>query len=140
MVLQRAPARYIFGPRQSISDQTYMPYRKIMQDIYQMICSAVLTTHVGSHAGKDSVTALLDIVLSTTNEVSTYAAAMETNSSSNVAFGNTREVGILGLALNPKRWTIGRLTSRAGEGWENKKGLPRIQRPKYTIQQKPLRS
>ena len=33
------------------------------------------------------------------------------------------EVGILGLALNPKRWTIGRLTSRTGEGRENKKGF-----------------
>ena len=38
---------------------------------------------------------------------------------------HTYEVGISGLALNPKRWTIGRLTSRAGEGWENKRGLPR---------------
>ena len=28
------------------------------------------------------------------------------------------KVGILGLALNPKRWTIGRLTSKAGEGRE----------------------
>ena len=35
---------------------------------------------------------------------------------------NTSEVGILGLALNPKRWTIGWLTSKAGEGRENKKG------------------
>ena len=31
------------------------------------------------------------------------------------------KVGILGLALNPKRWTIGRLTSKAGEGRENNK-------------------
>ena len=53
---------------------------------------------------------------------------------------NTSEVGILGLALNPKRWTIGRLTSKAGEGRENKKGLPRTQRPNNNIHQKPLRS
>ena len=50
------------------------------------------------------------------------------------------EVGILGLALNPKKWTIGWLTSKAGEGWENKKGLPRTQRPNNNIHQKPLRS
>ena len=53
---------------------------------------------------------------------------------------HTAEVGILGLALNPKRWTIGRLTSRTGEGRENKGGLPRTQRPNYNIHQKPLRS
>ena len=53
---------------------------------------------------------------------------------------HTSEVGILGLALNPKKWTIGRLTSRAGEGWEKKGGLPRTQRPKNNIHQKPLRS
>ena len=28
------------------------------------------------------------------------------------------KVGILGLALNPKKWTIGRLASKAGEGRE----------------------
>ena len=53
---------------------------------------------------------------------------------------HTSEVGILGLALNPKKWTIGRLTSRTGEGRENKRGLPRTQRPKNNIHQKPLRS
>ena len=53
---------------------------------------------------------------------------------------HTSEVGILGLALNPKKWTIGRLTSRAGEGSENKRGLPRLERPKNNIHQKPLRS
>ena len=31
---------------------------------------------------------------------------------------HTSEVGILGLALNPKKWTIGRLASKAGEGRE----------------------
>ena len=36
------------------------------------------------------------------------------------ASGSTKKrVGIYGLALNPKRWTIGWLTSKAGEGWEN---------------------
>ena len=53
---------------------------------------------------------------------------------------HTSEVGILGLALNPKKWTIGRLTSKAGEGRENKNGLPRTQRPNNNIHQKPLRS
>ena len=53
---------------------------------------------------------------------------------------HTTEVGILGLALNPKKWTIGWLTSRTGEGWEKKGGLPRTQRPNNNIHQKPLRS
>ena len=50
------------------------------------------------------------------------------------------KVGILGLALNPKRWTIGRLTSKAGEGREIEKGLPRLERPNNNINHKQLRS
>ena len=38
--------------------------------------------------------------------------------SSRVNMAARLKVGILGLALNPKRWTIGRLTSKAGEGRE----------------------
>ena len=38
--------------------------------------------------------------------------------SSPVNMAARMKVGILGLALNPKKWTIGRLASKAGEGRE----------------------